>query len=213
MFTEFVPALTAILGTAVGGFVTYKVQTSIEKTKVEQRKKALTAALYGEIHSLLHLAEIRNYLGMIINVVSFIQKNKNYPAHEHFFTMQLQDYFDIYHNNSQFIGEIDSDVAPKISSFYVNVFSLLEDMLTQPGEAYRLAQTAYGATPLANQLYIDNLYSGLINDMRLFCQSIHIGQEICETLSKRYSYKYEPVFDNIAQLEAQIDEFKDLKWK
>ena len=213
MCTELITACIGLLGTAVGGFATYAVQTTIEKNRVKQRKEALTAALYGEIYSLLHLAEVRNYLGMIMSVTSCIQENKFYPPHEHFFTMNLQGYFDIYRNNSKFIGEIDSDIAPKISSFYVNVFSLLEDMLTQPGEAYRLAHTAFGETLIAKQSYVNSLYKGLINDMLLFCQSINVGQEICETLSKRYSYKYEPVFKNIAQLKAKIDKFKDLKWE
>lgn len=187
----------ALVGTLAGGFVTYLAQIKIAEKEREARKKALSAAFYGEIYSLLHLAEQRNYIGYIKGVLAFIDKHRIYPVQDSFFQMQFQDYFAVYRNNIQHIGELDPDITPLITEFYIKAFSLMEDMTGLPGSIIKETALAYGDPNISKKVYVDSLERALKEDLTLAYNIIATGKIICEKLSDKYKLNYTPVFADL----------------
>jgi len=206
-----IPAISGLLGTALGGLITYKVQKNIETIKTEQQKKALTAAFYGEIYSILQLTKTRQYFEMIYKILENINANDYYPPHEHFLTVNIKGYFEVYYNNTEHIGELDPDISPLITNFYVNIFSLLEDMTTEPADAFRLAIFVSNDYETRKNTYTDNLRRNLTNDLLILYKTIELGENICKNLSIRYGYKHRPVFDNLDYLRKMMSKFADIE--
>lgn len=211
--SQLVPAIIGLLGTGLGGLITYKVQKNIETMKTQQQKKALTAAFYGEIYSLLQLTKARQYFEMIYQTLEKINTSDQYPPHEHFLTVTMKGYFEVYYNNTQYIGELDPDITPLITNFYVNIFSILEDMTTEPAAAFRLACFASDDIRTRNIIYINNLKRNLSSDLFLLYKTIELGEIICKNLSIRYGYEHEPVFDNLDYLRIMMYKVADIEDK
>lgn len=193
----------SLLGIIGGGFVTYLTQYYLTRKQHEKRRKALSCAFYGEVYSLLKLAQMRQYYEMVTNTVLYIDQNNDFPHLDKFFSMQFDDYFAVYRQNVKDIGDLDSEVAPLLTEFYINVFSLLEDLTMIPGATLQHASTMYSGKEVQTA-YVENLRSSLMEDIILIHKAIMLGSEICQRISAKYDLGYTPIFKELKPLEEII---------
>lgn len=201
-----------LLGVILGGLVTFGTQYFVDKRRAEEQKKALSAAFFGEIYSLLKLAQKRKYFEMIVDAVIYINEHNSYYYFDKFFTMKFNDYFSVYRQNVKNIGTLDADITPLLTEFYIKVLSLLEDLTVLPGSILQNAQNMYSDEAKIHEVYVLNLRRYLMDDITLIHEAIVIGKQLCEKLSQTYNLDYKPIFENlrpeediIADLDAPIN--------
>lgn len=195
----------AIIGSAITAALAYVTQSAIEIRKEEERRKNLSAAFFGEIHAILSLAETRGYLETFYAEYINIERNRTYPPLDKFLNMQFGDYFAVYRSNVNHIGDMDSDILPLITEFYLKIFSLMEDMTMIPGALLKNARKMCPDERSAQAGYINILCKTLAQDIDIFMRVIDVGKQICDILSSRYDIPCEPVFKQVKSYAEFLD--------
>lgn len=196
-----VESMGVLLGVLVGGIVTFGAQYFVDKRHAKARKKALSAAFFGEIYALLSLAEEREYLEKYFREYLRLEVAKDYPVFDTYLQMQFDAYFTVYKANVSEIGHLDSDIIPLITDFYLKIFSILEDMTKIPNAKWKLVHQQGVTLEKEKCKYISLLKEMLPQNLRLFMETIDKGKYICETLSNRYDLKYTPVLGHVKSYE------------
>lgn len=196
----------ALAGTIIGGCITFFTQTYMRKKEKEELRKTISAAFYSEVCSLLKLAKMRQYLEMLVEAIMVIDNKKTYPPVEQLFNFRFEDYFSVYRNNVKNIGILDPEIAPLLTEFYVNVFSLLEDLTTMPGSTYQKAYRICLGN--AHAIYIRKLRHNFINDIILLHGAINIGSTICLKIGERYGLQYTNIFSELRPLNEILNELE-----
>ena len=199
-----VETVGVLLGVIIGGFVTFGTQYFVDKRRAFEHRKALSAAFFGEVYSLLKLAQKRKYFEMIVDAVIYINKYHSFYSFDKFFSMQFGDYFSVYRQNVKDIGSLAPDIAPLLTEFYIKVFSLLEDITVLPGSLLKNVQAMSEDQAKVHELYIYNLRKYLMEDITLIYEVILLGRQLCERLAQTYGLEYTPIFNDLRTIKAII---------
>lgn len=201
-----VESMGVLLGVLAGAIVTFGTQCLLNWLHTRARRRALSAAFFGEIYALLSLAETRRYLEIYYREYLLLEVTKEYPVFDTYLQMQFNDYFTVYKANVAEIGNLDSDVIPLITSFYMKIFSIMEDVTKIPKSAWESACQQCSATQNPQSVYIAKLKDTLVQDIFLFMEVIDKGRRVCEMLSKRYGFEYNQVFVHVKSYDQFLDE-------
>ena len=196
------------MGVFVSSSLGYLIHQQKEAEKQKERERSIAMAFYGEIHSLLKLAETREYIEIIDRECKQIEKTKAYPLLDKFLDIQFTDYFTVYRTNVNNIGALNSDIIPLITEFYIKLFSIMEDMTMIPGSLLKKARFMCDDEENVQSQYVNHLQVALAQNLLLFLQVITIGKQICEKLSSTYKFPCDPVFTHVKSYDDYLADKK-----
>lgn len=201
-----VESMGVLLGVLAGAIVTFGTQCLLNWLHTRARRRALSAAFFGEIYALLSLAATRCYLEIYYREYLWLEVAKEYPVFNTYLQMQFDAYFTVYKANVAEIGNLDSDVIPLITNFYLKIFSIMEDVTELPKSAWEWACQQCSAEQNPQPVYIAKLKDTLSQDIFLLMEVIDNGRRVCETLSERYGFEYKPVFEHVKSYDQFLKE-------
>lgn len=201
-----VESMGVLLGVLAGAIVTFGTQCLLNWLHTRARKRALSAAFFGEIYALLSLAEKREYLETYFREYLILEAAEEYPVFDAYLQMQFDTYFTVYKSNVGEIGSLDYDIIPLVTSFYLKIFSIMEDMTKHPKAAWEAACQQCKTAQEAQSAYRKQLKDTLAQDIAFFIEIIDNGKRICEILSVRYEFKYIPVFLHVKSYNEFMNE-------
>lgn len=144
--TQGVGSITSVLIGAAISLVTSLLTAYVTVTHSQRLKtRTLAAALSAEIRSILDLAETRDYLG---GMDQLIATSESTGIPESFVLVMRHNYFQVYQSNLSDIGMLPPDAAARVVQFYATCYSFLEDVAITPEESH--AQAGPAADSLAS---------------------------------------------------------------
>jgi len=124
---EWIPALAGILGALVGAIAAFIPNLIVESRRLRQEACLVEASLLAEMTALVEVAEERDYLTDLANVIARLEQqphgstfsvSANIPTH----------YSRVYQANAHRIGIIDKRKATDIIRFYQLVDAVVQDV-------------------------------------------------------------------------------------
>lgn len=157
----------------LGGVATFGVQHFLKKNIDNDEKKNLASAFYGEIYSILHLIEIREYVQGLENILRQLERNTLQREINYYAPTIRNNYFNVFQSLLSDVGKLQDPLPRDIVRFYMQLLALLEDFKAlEQGER--------------NSWDKGSLLNLFRKDLTMMKNSIDLGNHICLSLAKEY---------------------------
>ena len=167
---DYLPLIGVLLGAVLslaGGYVSTLL---VENRREKRESRNLALAFKGELVALRKIVEERKYIEALKAAIDFIQKH-NQPYH---ITVKVRhQYFNVYKNNVNKIGTLNSPLPEWIATFYTQANAVLEDLESYCDGTYATASP-------------DVLLESYKELVRIFGGAMVLAQRICDEIERQY---------------------------